>query len=406
MNVDLMRFIDRKVGIPLCFLLSCLDKVSSIFSFGKKRRSAVKKILFMQISEMGSAISAYSSILKAKELYPDAEIYYFIFSEMQASVHLLDIIPKERVLTIPSKSLTGLIFGVIRITLVMRRLKFDVILDLELFSRISAILSYLFGARIKVGFYRFYMEGLYRGSYHSHKVLYNHLRHISHNFLSLVYAISHDGKENPVTKMIIPASDIHIKKVVSSPERKKAILDLLKRKHPGIKSNSTLIVFNPNASELLPLRRWPLENYIQLAKNILTNKNVFIIVTGVISEIKDADAICFAVKNERCISIAGETSLNGLIDLYNISDLLLSNDSGPPNFASLTDIKVLVFFGPESPICYKPLGNNVEALYADFICSPCVSAYNHRKSGCHNNRCLQSISPDYVYERIKKNVKF
>jgi ADP-heptose:LPS heptosyltransferase len=324
---------------------------------------------------------------------------------MQASVHLLDIIPRERVLTIPSKSFTGFVSGIFKMIFVMRRHKFDVILDLELFSRVSAILSYLFGARIKVGFYRFHMEGLYRGSYHSHKVLYNHTRHISHNFLSLVYAIPRDGKESPVTKRAIPDSDIHVKKVVSSPERKKTILDLLRSKHPGIKSSSTLIVFNPNASELLPLRRWPLANYIQLAKKILINKNVFIIVTGVVSEIRDADAICTAVQNDRCISVAGETSLNGLIDLYNVSDLLLSNDSGPPNFASLTDIKVLVFFGPETPMCYKPLGKNVEALYADFICSPCVSAYNHRKSGCHNNLCLQSISPDYVYNRIKKNVK-
>ena len=74
MNVDFMRFIDKYVGIPICLLLSIINKF-----FGKIGRKhiihkPVKKILFLQISEMGSAISAYSSILKAKEQYPDAEI--------------------------------------------------------------------------------------------------------------------------------------------------------------------------------------------------------------------------------------------------------------------------------------------------------------------------------------------
>jgi ADP-heptose:LPS heptosyltransferase len=111
--------------------------------------------------------------------------------------------------------------------------------------------------------------------------------------------------------------------------------------------------------------------------------------------------ICDALGSSRCINLAGETAFRELIDLYNIAHLLVSNDSGPPNLASLTDIKTLVFFGPETPACYKPLGENVEALYADFLCSPCVSAYNHRKSSCRDNRCLKAITVDEVVKKIE-----
>jgi ADP-heptose:LPS heptosyltransferase len=124
------------------------------------------------------------------------------------------------------------------------------------------------------------------------------------------------------------------------------------------------------------------------------------VVTGSQSERKDAVMFCDALRNRRCINLAGETSFRELIDLYALADLLVSNDSGPPNVAALTNIKVLVFFGPESPACYKPLGEHVEVLYADLLCSPCVSAYNHRKSPCRDNKCLQVITVDEVYEKI------
>ena len=178
------------------------------------------------------------------------------------------------------------------------------------------------------------------------------------------------------------------------------MLQKLQRVCPEITREKTIIVFNPNGSELLPLRRWPMKNYGELAQKLLENPSVYIVVTGSKSERKDAAMFCDALRNRRCINLAGETSFRELIDLYALADLLVSNDSGPPNVASLTSIKVLVFFGPETPACYKPLGENVEVLYADLLCSPCVSAYNHRKSPCRDNKCLQVITVDEVYERI------
>jgi ADP-heptose:LPS heptosyltransferase len=84
---------------------------------------------------------------------------------------------------------------------------------------------------------------------------------------------------------------------------------------------------------------------------------------------------------------------------------MVSNDSGPPNFASLTEMPTIVLFGPETPLLYKPLGENVQAVYAGFTCSPCVSAYNHRKSLCTDNKCMQAIKVDEVYGRVRDVLK-
>jgi ADP-heptose:LPS heptosyltransferase len=403
MTIDFMRALDKWVGIPACAVFSMVDYISQ--PFASKKTQPIKKILFIQISEMGSSISAYSSILKARELYPGVEIYYFIFQEMQDSIHLMGVIDPQKVFTVTSKSFIGLAKGLLKMVWIMRRQKFDAILDLELFSRMSSLIGYLFSARRRVGFNRFHMEGLYRGSLHTHRVLYNHVRHISHNFLSLVYALREDPTALPLSKVQIPESDIRSLKLQSSKDEKKAIFAKLRSHCPSITAKTKLILFNPNGSDLLPLRRWPMENYITTAKRLLNNKDFCVIITGAPSEIEGGNIICDAVQSERCVNFVGQTTLQELINLYNISNLLLSNDSGPPNFASLTNLHTLVFFGPETPICYKPLGKNIQALYANYHCSPCVSAYNHRKSACLDNKCLQAITVDEVYNRIIDLVK-
>ncbi len=86
--------------------------------------------------------------------------------------------------------------------------------------------------------------------------------------------------------------------------------------------------------------------------------------------------------------------------LYSVSLFMLSNDSGPPHFASVTDMPTFVFFGPETPKLYSPLGN-ATPIYAGLACSPCVSASNHRKTACTDNVCLQVITPEQVFGTLQ-----
>jgi ADP-heptose:LPS heptosyltransferase len=83
---------------------------------------------------------------------------------------------------------------------------------------------------------------------------------------------------------------------------------------------------------------------------------------------------------------------------------MLSNDSGPPHFASATDMPTFVFFGPETPKLYCPLGKTTP-IYAGLACSPCVSAANHRKTACDDNVCLQVITPEQVFNILQPKLK-
>ena len=120
MNIDLMRKIDYWIGTPICLLLSMVYKIKNFVIKDKKIKS-IKKILFIQISEMGSAVYTYSAVRKAKQLYPDAKIYYLIFDEMKDILFLLKTVPKENIYTIRGKSVFYFMIDTIKVLWRLRR---------------------------------------------------------------------------------------------------------------------------------------------------------------------------------------------------------------------------------------------------------------------------------------------
>src|SRR5262249_21184770 len=109
---------------------------------------------------------------------------------------------------------------------------------------------------------------------------------------------------------------------------------------------SGLILLNANASDLMPLRRWPSERYVELAGRLLDRyPEVAIAFTGARAEATAVEALVQQVASPRCVSMAGKTTLRELLALYCLADVLVTNDSGPAHFASLTPIDVVVLFG-------------------------------------------------------------
>ena len=140
---------------------------------------------------------------------------------------------------------------------------------------------------------------------------------------------------------------------------------------------------------------------MELGQRILAEQpDAILVITGAPSERKGAEDVCRRIGSERVVSVAGATTLREVLVLYTLADVLVTNDSGPGHFASMTDIHNIVLFGPETPQLFGPLGENRHVIWAQLACSPCVSPYNHRFSPCTNNRCMQAISVDQVYREV------
>jgi len=156
------------------------------------------------------------------------------------------------------------------------------------------------------------------------------------------------------------------------------------------------VLFNPNASDLLPQRRWPVEHFATLARRMLDRwDDVVILITGAPEEQTAAEELRARVGHARMVNFAGRSAFADLPVLYSIAALMVSNDSGPAHFAAVTDMPAIVLFGPETPSLYGPLGRG-RAIAAGLACSPCVSAANHRRTACRDPVCMAAIPPERV----------
>lgn len=402
MKLSTMRKVDYFVGIPLCFLLTLAVRLMAWVAGERaggapstRAGGAVRKILFIELSEMGSTIIASAMIRRVQQRYADAEHCFCIFKKNAASLRLLGLFREENIFTIRDDSLAHMATDVWNFMAFCRRERIDTVIDLELFSRISSLLSLLSGARIRVGFHNYRAEGLYRGEHLTYRVNYNPYHHMSQNFLALVEAMEAPD-EIPTPKFAIPPQPPPVR-VALEPEAFAYVQNALQQCYP-ITAQHSIIVVNHDAGSMLPIRTWPRDRFVALIRRLLANDpRRLVVLMGISEAAASARDITAQVGDARCIDFVGRTrTLTDVLQLFHQSDLLITNDSGPAHFATLTRIKSITLFGPETPVLYGTLGEHNVDLFAKLACSPCLSAFNHRHSPCVDNKCLQAISVDQV----------
>lgn len=399
-----MRKMDYWLGLPICFFLSVVHFLSQFFK-PRVPMAEPSKILFVQFSEMGSIVCAYPVFNNIQKKHPSAELFFLTFFKNQDCIHILNVLPEQNILSIRTSRSITFFWDTLRCLWKIRFLRVDIVFDFELFSRFSAILSYLSGAQKRVGFHRFTMEGLYRGDLFTHKIQYNVYQHIGQNFLSFLNCLDESKKDTPrislKNKTTAPSKpDFPI--LISSPKELSLLWEKLKTLAPALTKDHLIVLLNISGG-ILPIRAWPLNHYVTLSKHLLSLERTFIILIGEADAQPENEILLNAFSDRsRILNFAGKTSLQDLLTLYELATFLISNDSGPAHFASLKPtLKTFVLFGPETPELYAPLGKHFTIFYERIGCSPCVSAFNHRNTLCKNNVCLQAISPESVFSAVK-----
>jgi len=401
-----MRTIDFWVGVPLCACLTLLYRLQRLFGLKDARLAEKpKRILFIQLAEMGTMVVAYPAIRKAQELFPHATLHFLCFNQVRSSIEMLDVVDSRNIVTIDSRSGLSLVRDTVRALWEMRRRQIDAVVNLETFVRFSSLLSFLSGARKRVGFYRFNQEGLYTGDLLTHNVMYNAHVHAGHTFLDLVHALDAPPGQVPHVKRPLGGDRLEIPKITTDAATARGLWAKLRALNPAVNPSHKLVVLNPNASKRFPMRRLPLERYAELAEQLLEDPELCVLVTGVADEKSDAQFICERVRSRRIVDLTGATTMTELLHLFNMAQVLITNDSGPAHFACLTRVHVLVFFGPETPDRYRPLAVSSDVVYTGFSCSPCVSPFNQRLTPCNNNLCLKSIDIGAVCRLVRSRLQ-
>ena len=395
MNINLQRTVDHVVGVPLCRILSAWERLR------RKREPLVppRRILIILLSEMGSLVLAQPMFMRLRERYPHASLHVMLFAKNRETLDLLNAVPPENVIAVSDRSFFSFAADCVRVLREFFSSPFDIVIDCELFARVSSIFAYLSGAPVRVGFSPYTQEGLYRGSFINRPVLYNPYRHMTEQFLTMAAAI--DAVSLPPAKNVGRLEFSRPPFLQFSQDELRQVGGQLFADFPGIRGKRLVLLYVSGG--VLPIRAWPLASYVKLCR-ILLDEGYAVGVIGVAEDKQYGATIKDRCESASCIDLTGYTkSVRHLMALFHFADLLISNDGGPGHFAALTPISSIVLFGPETPTLYRPLNPNSYCVYLQLACSPCLTAYNHRNSPCDgDNQCLKQITIEQVSAKARE----
>lgn len=138
-------------------------------------------------------------------------------------------------------------------------------------------------------------------------------------------------------------------------------------------------------------KRWPRQNYAKLADSLIEKHGVKIVIAGAKKDIALAEDIKGMMKHEPVIT-CGRTTLKQLGAIFEMSSLVVANDTGPMHLAVAMKSDTIALFGPTSPELTGPYGGkNYRVIFNNRRCDvPCYDVT------CVANRCMEDVMVEDV----------
>ena len=259
-----------------------------------------------------------------------------------------------------------------------RRQSFDLVIDLQCLAR-SAIFGWLANGKLTIGLDEsregaraFYDIIVPRGSYYTHAVDW---------YLAIL----------PLIKVPV---HWNFEWLPERPDVAAAILE----KWPETK-NRHWIVLQPGARWLN--KRWPIENFAELARSLATKFSElnFAILGG--AEDKPLGHTIAQAEPSRYLDLTGKLSLPEMVEWVRLSELMVTNDTGPMHVAAALKKPVVALFGPTEPARTGPYEQIEHALQLNLPCVPCM------KSHCSYFKpfeCLKALPTDAVLNAVSNRL--
>ncbi len=343
----------------------------------------IKRILLIQLGDIGDVVLTIPTIKALKENYPSAEIFVLL---RNYALELIEGCPwVDGVISVKKDKgkLRDEICYQKDLLLGLRRKGFELAIDLRAGTR-GAIVSFLSGASFRVGRYR--GDGrLWRNR------LFTHL--IEPENESCEYSALHNL--NILAPLELRIEDTSPELTVTK-EKERIAADILRRQKVPLER--PIIAIHPFSR--WGYKEWPIGNYIELINDIGSRYGVSIVITGPDDERDRAAEIVKGSKID-VYSLAGKTSIAELVAVLKRCSLLIGIDSAAVHIAAAVGIPTVTIFGPSSPVNWAPRGKQHCVIYKDLPCVPC------RKKGCDNSevsQCLDELSVEEVAPVIDKRL--
>ncbi|MGL5122654.1 MAG: glycosyltransferase family 9 protein [Fusobacteriaceae bacterium] len=333
------------------------------------------KILIIHTAFIGDIVLSTPLIKKIKDVYKESTITYLTtpvgYSILKNNLEINEIIIYDK---------RGKDKGVINFFKLAKKInleKFDIVITLHRYLR-SSILSWLTGSPIRKG----YKNATFSWCF-TEKIKYRQNIHEVERILSFL------PKNNE-------KADCEYKIELFPKEEEALKIKNLIGEYKGKK----IVTIAPGSKWFT--KKWPLEYFNEVIKNLKEEKNIFQIIIG-----GKEEKLLNVVIGENCIDLRGKTSLLDLAEILKISDVVLTNDSSPIHLASaFKNTYIIALFGPTvEKFGFFPWSKNSEVLENKKLeCRPCaIHGGNHCPKG--HFKCMLSITPEEVIKKIRKKIK-
>ncbi len=334
------------------------------------------RILIIQTAFIGDVVLTLPLLQVLRRNFPKAKIDFMLIPK---TAELLKNHPDvDEIIIFDKKGKDSGFCGLVRMARIISDKKHDIAFIPHRSFR-SALLPFLAGIRVRVGFDKSAFRFLY-----THTVKYEKIHEIERN-LSLLkpFGIDHDLKEFP--------------NIFPSDEDKRYVDEILS----GI--NSKIIGVAPGS--VWATKRWLKERFAQLS-NLLTIDGYAIALIGGAEDFELCEEVKKMSNSDRVFNFCGKLSLLQSAELIRRCLLLITNDSAPMHIAVGMRTPVVAIFGSTVPeFGFYPYGDKdkivqVENLY----CKPCGI---HGKRICPEGhfKCMRLIEAEMVYREVKNLIQ-
>jgi heptosyltransferase II len=144
------------------------------------------------------------------------------------------------------------------------------------------------------------------------------------------------------------------------------------------------------------LRRWPIENYVAVAKTLLARGWEVILLGG--PEDLWTKPYFDSLATVDCV---GKLTLPEALSVCEASEAVLCHDTGPLHLAGLSNTCLVGIFGPTDPGTRIPRRPNAVGIWGGqgFACRPCYDGAKFAR--CQFNGCMHTITPEIAIRQLE-----
>jgi heptosyltransferase-3 len=342
--------------------------------------SLIRKILLIQLGDIGDVILTFPCIRALKETLPAAKIAVAVYDSNTCLLDGCQWVDKIVPIRKESGDIAKRLLDMLRFALHIRQAGYDTVFDLRTGDR-GAILTLLTGARYRISFYGSYNK-LWRNRIYTH-LLYPDKSpdlHTVDYLLDLFNAYGIDASSH--------SPEYHVQPRLEA--RASHLLDDI-----GVPRGRPVVAYH--AFSKWRYKGWGQAKHVALIKWLVERFNAVVVITGSQDQRQQADLIA-KESNSVIFNLAGKTSLELMAAVLKRCRLSIGVDTAGGHIAAAVGTPSVSLFGPGNFHKWAPYGDKGKIVYKKLDCVPC------KKMGCQDSgisRCMDELTVDEVINEIE-----